>query len=304
MGRRGDKETISLVLLAFLEQRTWQQSELAKHVGVSRRALVRALKYLKLKNDDLEREPDHPHVYWSVPSSWFAGAIAFKDRDLADLARLLHRTPRGAMRERLLRLSSASTPPLQNTSSVEAILTQPLSAEAETQLSRLEDSIVGSFVVRVQFTGSSGDPASLSVHSILLDRQRLIATCHRENRLKWYRLNGILSVGVDSRERYRPATEAQLGQFLRHSVDDHHSGEPPTRSVFRARRSVAEWLQDRLPFAEASVNGDAVVLTAHTSGLTALAQLLVSLGNAVTIETPELRLLVAQLARAALDANG
>ena len=43
MGRKGDTETLALILMAFVEQRTWRQIELARHAGIERKQLVKVL---------------------------------------------------------------------------------------------------------------------------------------------------------------------------------------------------------------------------------------------------------------------
>src|SRR5690349_17839899 len=95
MGRRSGTVTISHVLVAFLEQKTWRQAALAKRVGVARKTLVRVLNELREAGMPLEQDEDPPQVFWSVPKNWFPGAVAFHDEDLVDLARLLQRLPPG-----------------------------------------------------------------------------------------------------------------------------------------------------------------------------------------------------------------
>src|SRR3954447_24347620 len=51
---------------------------------------------------NLEREEDHPHVYWSVPRDWFPGGILFTRDQMPDLLRLLMRLPPGKARDGLL----------------------------------------------------------------------------------------------------------------------------------------------------------------------------------------------------------
>jgi len=69
MSRRAPTETVAGVVGAFLERRTWSQAELAKRLELSVPALRKRLEELAgpLR---LEREEDHPHVYWSVPKDF------------------------------------------------------------------------------------------------------------------------------------------------------------------------------------------------------------------------------------------
>ena len=50
----------------------------------------------------LEREEDHPHVYWSVPKDWFPGGVFFTRAQLPELLRLLGRLPRSKARDVVL----------------------------------------------------------------------------------------------------------------------------------------------------------------------------------------------------------
>jgi predicted DNA-binding transcriptional regulator YafY len=297
-------ESVSVVLLAFLEQRTWRQAELARRARVERKTLVRLLNDLHHAGLPLTRDEDPPQVYWSVPQNWFPGAVAFRGQELGELVRLLHRMPRSEKRDILLRQIGYGAPSMQQMHDGNRIQSGILSAEEEARLSLLQQSVEQCSAVRVQyFTQSRGELAWLSVHRIVLDSGRLIATSHREDRLKWFRMNGILAVRLDSQEPYRSVLDADIVEFLNESVDGYHSGESAVRSVFRARLPEAEWLQEKLPLMRAVENDGVIVFTTFTSGLLALARLLVGLGGAVAVDTPELRLVVAELARAALDAN-
>src|SRR5690606_4178308 len=107
VGRRDGTETLANVLLAFLEQRTWRQAELARRVGVERRQLVRVLDNLTRAGFDIHREEEHPDVYWSVPKHWFPGGVAFSGEDVSDLVRVLQLAPQSKKRDRLLSWISA-----------------------------------------------------------------------------------------------------------------------------------------------------------------------------------------------------
>jgi DNA-binding IclR family transcriptional regulator len=104
-------KSISMVLLAFLEQRTWRQAELAERVGVQRKTIVRILNALRDEDRRFTRDDkDRPDVYWSVPQCWFPGAVAFSGQDLIELVRLLHRLPHSEKRDSILRQIAKSAP--------------------------------------------------------------------------------------------------------------------------------------------------------------------------------------------------
>ncbi len=307
MGRRGGTETLSVVLLAFLERRTWRQADLVERSGVERKTLVRLLTDLHHAGLPLVRDADPPQVYWSVPKTWFPGSVAFQGQDVVELVRLIQRTPRSEKRDRLLTQITTSATGTQGMIRGDAILTRTLSSEEEARLSALQESVEQSLALHVQyFTLSRGDVAwrHLSVHRVVVESARVIATCHRDGKLKWFRLDGILSARLDRREPRRSASDSQIQELLDESVDGYHSGGPPIRCVFRVRLPDARWLRGQLPLPlHADQDGDFVVFTAVTAGLLPLARLIVGLGDAATVETPELRHLVQQLARGALEAN-
>src|SRR5580700_6801604 len=102
MGQRSRTETVAAVMAALLVRRSWSQAELAREVGVRTEALRTLLEELRASGVPLVSEKDHPHVYWSVPKTWFPGGVLFKQEDVPDLVRLFRRLPRSKARDRLL----------------------------------------------------------------------------------------------------------------------------------------------------------------------------------------------------------
>lgn len=303
MGRKGGTETLSVVLLAFLEQRTWQQAELARRAGVERKRIAQIMRDLEEAGLPLEREEDHPHVYWSVPKNWFPGAVAFSGKEVSELVRVLQLAPRSATRDQLLsRITAAATGVTR--ASPAAVVTRPLSAEEETSLAILEESVTRECAARVRYhTLSRGDIAwrFLSIHRLFVEQRRFVATCHRSNQLKWFRLDGVISAELTEHEPYRRAEDAAIERLLNESVDGYHSGAPAVQCVFRVDNAEARWVSRQLPLPfKTREEPNEVVFTAVTAGLLPLARFLVGLGRAVRIETPELRKLVVELARGAL----
>ena len=64
MGRKDGAETMGRVYEAFRKERTWTQVALAERAGVEVRALRNVLENMELAGVPLERQVDHPHVYW------------------------------------------------------------------------------------------------------------------------------------------------------------------------------------------------------------------------------------------------
>lgn len=302
MGRRDGTETLANVLLAFLEQRTWRQAELARRVGVERRQLVRVLDNLTRAGFDIHREEEHPDVYWSVPKHWFPGGVAFSGEDVSDLVRVLQLAPQSKKRDRLLSWISACATGVGSNEG--HVVTRVLSPAEEASLTVLQQSAEQKIAANVRYyTLSRGDIAwrFLSVHRILLDRGRFVALCHRDDRLKWFRLDGVISAELSRQEPFRDTEAAEVDRLLNESVDGYHSGAPAIRCTFRVNLQDARWVrtQVQLP-CEIKEEGGEMVFTAVTAGLLSLARFLVGLGRAARVDTPELRKLVVELARGAL----
>src|SRR5215203_5356345 len=74
VGQRSSTVTVVQLVQAFLEQRTWTQKALADRLEMTTPAVREKLKELE-GVFRLERQEDHPHVYWSVPKDWFPGGV-------------------------------------------------------------------------------------------------------------------------------------------------------------------------------------------------------------------------------------
>lgn len=307
MGRRSSTESLANVLLAFLESRTWRQAELARRVGVERKQIVKILTDLQDAGLRLDRDDrDRPQVYWSVPKNWFPGAVAFRGEQLRELVRLLQLAPTSERREQLLdHITSTATGinwPRSN-----SVQTRALNTAEEAGLAALQRAAGTRESVRVRYyTLSRGEMAwrFLSVHRLLVDQGRFVATCHRDNRLKWFRLDGVIAVESATVEPFRNVADEELRCLLDESVDGYHSGTPAVLCVFRVRNHDARWVKGQLPL-PADIQEDLceTTFTARTAGLLPLARFLVGLGSAVRVDTPELRALIVELAQGALSAT-
>src|SRR4051812_20887828 len=101
VGQRSSTVTVVQLVQAFLEQRAWTQKALADRLEMTTPAVREKLRELE-GIFNLEREEDHPHVYWSVPKDWFPGGILFTREQMPELLRLLMRLPQGKARDGLL----------------------------------------------------------------------------------------------------------------------------------------------------------------------------------------------------------
>jgi predicted DNA-binding transcriptional regulator YafY len=304
MGRKSSTESVAGVLLAFLESNIWKQADLARRVGVERKTLKRILDDLQQGGLRLSQEEDPPHVYWCVPKTWFPGAVAFRGEDLTELVRLLQLAPQSPKRDRLLGVIATTATGLRGTATANAILTRSLSPEEESVLAELQRAAQSQHALRVKyFTLSRGDLASrvVSVHRLLIDVGRFIATCHRDGRLKWFRLDGVQAVQAASEEAYRQASDEDVVRLIDESVDGYHSGAAPLECVFWVNNQEARWVKAQLPMPfHVEEGAEATRFSATTSGLLPLARFIVGLGGSARVETAELAVLVRKLARGAL----
>jgi predicted DNA-binding transcriptional regulator YafY len=307
VGQRSSTETIVALVQAFLEQRTWSQADLAEHIGIGVAAVRKRLQELSAHGVPLTREEDPPQVYWSVPPGWLPGAIAFPAADALDLLRHLARLPRSAARERLLRRVLAAAPRRDPLLEGDALVTPRLTEAEEAYLAVAEDAAQRRVSLAcTYFTVSRGalERRYLSVQRVVVGPPaRLLAVCHRDGRLKWFRVDNVQAARLDAAEPYRPGDPAQIDAVLAQSVDGFHRDGAPVRCAFVVREPESRWVERNLlpgMVAEPLPGGLRVVAT--TGGVLRLARYVVGLGGVTCIDTPELRAAVRELARGALEA--
>jgi proteasome accessory factor C len=310
VGQRSSTETVVAIVQAFLQRRTWSQAELARHVGVAVPALRKRLNELTTSGFPLDREEDHPHVFWSVPKDWFPGGVVFSGEEVPDLLRQLAHLPRGAARDRLLAKVIESAPRRAALGTpAAALVTRVASPSEESWLPLCEDAAARRAALRVRYyTASRGaiEWRHVSVQRVVVGPPaRLVAVCHRSGAIKWFRVDNVLGATVDEHEPFRAADVAAVEAFLATSLDGFHAGGAPSRCAFFVRDPEARWVQSSLlePMRAEVVPGG-IRVTLETSAPLVVARFVVSLGGAARAETPELRVHVAELARAALEAQG
>jgi predicted DNA-binding transcriptional regulator YafY len=312
MGRRGSTETATDVMLAFLQRATWSQAELARHVGVHRKTLVRHLTDLQQAGMRLVRDEDPPHVYWTVSKAWYPGAVWFRQAEVPSLIRVLERSPQSQVRDRLLRHISGAPArgkaPAADDAHAEAkgahVVTRSLSPEEETWMSVMQEAVEEQRAVYVRyFTASRGDLSArhLSVQRVFIEMRKLIARCHRDARLKWFCLDRVLAARIDQNEPYVQCSTVDVDMYAKESVDGYHSGSPAIQCAFWVSDPDARWVKEHLPLGcDVEHREGGLIFSATTAGLLPLARFLVGLGGAVRVLTPELKNLVGDLAAGAL----
>jgi len=303
MGQRSQTETLAGIYQAFVARRVWKQTELAKELEVSTEVIRRVLNELREKGMPLDREEDHPHVYWSVAKDWFPGSVLFKREEIPELLRQLRRIPHGKGRARLLDLVLSRTG--DRAAPAPGIIPRAASEQEEQYLSSVEDALGKKTALFMRYytasRGAVGD-RHVSVHRIHMGPPaRFIAFCHRSEMLKTFRVDGIVSARLDEQERFRPVDDAALDAYDKASLDGFNQGGAPATFVFRVRNPEARWVKNNLlEGMRAEDVSDGIRVEVTTTSLGRLARFVVGLGGAATCETAALAGEVAELARGAL----
>lgn len=313
MGQRTATETLFGIVAAFVEKRTWSQADLARRLETKPETIRKQLAELKAGGFKLEREEDHPHVYWSVPKNWLPGVLHFKAEEATDLLRLLGRAPAGALRSRVMdvvvsRLSSfgKESDALGGAATKDAVRATGLNEDEERWLTILEDALAKKSAVKLRyFTASRRNESHrhISPHRIdLSPKACVVATCHKSSALRRFRLSNVLDARLDSKEPFRAVKPAELARFDEESMAGFHQDGPAVKCAFVVADAEAAWVARNLPDAriqEESVPGGTRFST-ETASIQILARFVVGLGAAAKAETPELEKAVHELARGAL----
>lgn len=306
MGQRTSSETLIAVIVAFWRRPVWSQAELAREAGVSPRVARRYLDELSLAGWPLQREEDHPHVYWSVPKGWFPAGVLLNSETVASLVRGLVRVPPSAARSRLLMTIAGQAPaPILE---VLKRVVPPRSSEAEEALlPLLLDGLAESAPLRLKYwTASRGsmNTRTVSVQRVLVGPPtRFVAWCHSSNEVKWFRLENASTVTRDPTIAFHAVDDHDVDALIQESVDGFH-GQERVRIAFRVRDPDARWVAQNLPDGLTCTSEEGgIFVEAETGGLLPVARFVVGLGEAAHCETPELIEMVRKLAAGALRAT-
>jgi predicted DNA-binding transcriptional regulator YafY len=312
VGQRSPTDTLAGIYQSFLAHHTWKQAELAREVEVRPATLHKILTQLQSQGMPLTCEKEHPHVFWSVPPHWFPGSVFFKQEEVPELLRQLRRVPDGRSRAKLLALllerlprSTAALGP--SSASAPVVVPPAASPDEERHLAMVEDAANQRTTLHMRYLSAGRVDESrryASVHRVLLGPPaRFVGTCHRDGKLKTFRVDGILDASLDAREGYRAKEDAVIERYLAESVDGFHDEGPPVELSFVVRDPEARWVKKNLldgMRAETIPRG--IRVTAHTAALRRIAQYVVGLGAAATPETAALAKEVTTLAQGALQA--
>jgi predicted DNA-binding transcriptional regulator YafY len=313
MGSRDNYETVTRVIQAFAGCRTWKQAELAKHVGIQARALRRLLLSLRESGMPLDKDEEHPHVYWSVPPHWFPGGVIFVIEDWQVLVHAVLRIADPKRRQKLLgRLLAGRRALIPAASGVErlnqAVAAAPLTAEEHEMLLLVEQSLLEQVPLSIQYYSASRGELARRVISpqklITEPHGRIAAFCHINKQLRWFRLDNIQRGHL---ERGQPRQEAQpeeLDAFLASSVDGFRDGSEE-KLAFRVRSPESSWVKGNLlpgMSIDQDAGGEGLRVVAR-GGMLVVARYIAGLGGLAVAEGEALKSLVRQLAEAAARAN-
>lgn len=311
MGARDRYETITRVIQAFSVQRTWTQAALAREVGVGTPALRRIILNLEAAGMRLEREDEHPHVYWSVPKGWFPGGVVF---DLDDWDVLVHAVlgiSDQSRRQKLLgRLLSGrdSGPAMRDGLERlhQAVTATPLKPEESESVLMIERAILKAVPLAIHYYSASRGALGwrvVSPQKLFTERLRLAAHCHSNGVLRWFRVDNIQRVRLAPEEQWVEVEPAALDAFLASSVDGFRDGTKQDL-VFRVEPPDSHWVRrNLLPGMEAEEAPGGVLRVTARGAAPVVARFIVGLGGSAVAEGEDLRALVREVAQRTLEVH-
>lgn len=308
VGQRSSTETLFGIVAAFIEQRTWKQADLARKLETRPETIRRHLTELQAGGLRLEREVEHPHVYWSVPKNWIPGALAFKADEARDLLRLIARAPRGALRERVVGVAVARLANLGRETEPfdpSAVRAPDIPEEEERWLALAEDAVAKRVPLKMRYFSTSRRHESwrhASVHRVDVGaRPQFVATCHRAGGLRRFRVSNVLDAALDPREPFRLATADALATFDSESFGGFRDDGPLVSCVFFVRDPEAAWVAKNLPDdrIEPEHVAGGIRFSIETTAVAVLARFVAGLGEVARPESRELAEEVLSIASAA-----
>lgn len=307
MGRRDSAETLGLIYEALRAKRSWTQVALAERVGVEVRALRTVLGRMAAAGVPLEREDDHPNVWWSVPEGWTPAGVYFP---LEEVPALIHQVlqlrsgpGRRQLMERIVRAAPKSAP---TGATMERVHTQAVSEHEENHLLRLMEALEKQRAVRLRYRNSKLGEVVAAVQWIEAGPlAHFIALYRGDERPKWLRVERVESLRFDDSVRWWKMDAVALRALVDRSING-YADERPVRCSFVVLGADARWVRDSLPgsdrerYVVTTIDGGIQVETT-TAAVLPLARFVVGLGGAARCETPELAETVRELAQGALS---
>jgi predicted DNA-binding transcriptional regulator YafY len=291
MGQRGVHETFIAIVGAFVQRKKWAQRELAREIGVGVEAVRKHLLEMKRDGWPLTEKKEFPNIVWSFPKDWHPGILALKAEEVPDLLRLVARSPRSEVRDRLFQVLMQRVPVKDSGPPFDKAVRAPeISPEEQEWVRLLEDAAAKKVAVKMHYTTASRRDDSMrhvSVHSVQSsDYPRFLATCHSSGKLKWFRVAGVSTAKLDRGEPYRDEDPEKIAAHERATVGGFHEEGPPVTCTFFVRQPEAAWVKRNLLRGmkhEPATSG--IRVSIDTAAVHLVARFVVQFGEAAKPET-------------------
>jgi predicted DNA-binding transcriptional regulator YafY len=306
MPSRRPAEAIVRIYQAFLRKRAWRQVDLARELKISVEGLRKRLIELVEAEMPLTSHLEHPHVVWSVPANWLPGGFALDAEDVLAIVRVLLRAPRSTERDLWVRqvlgcLPKRNVPPgIPKTEWVpEENVASKLVCIEEAQLRRV------ALHIRYHSRGHA-EPTwrHVSVQNVTPTPQGLFAAlCHRDAKLKWFRVDRVYDAVIAPGVWWREATTEQVQPFQEESLHGFREG-PAEDYYFVVYGRDAEWVRGNLPARGDVVDvPEGIRVHIRTGGPSVLARFIAGLGESARAETESLAVRVRAIAEGSVRAH-
>lgn len=307
MGQRTATATVAAVMTKFMERPVWTQAALGRAVGLERAETIRnVLRELQDAGIPLTREEERPHVYWKIAKNWYPGGVLFKQDLVPELLRQLSHLPRSKARDRLLDTVMEQLPARGKLTPKAPVTARQITEQEEEFLPHVEEAAAKRIPLFLRYaTASKGGAAGdrhVSVHLIDVGPPaRFIATCHKAQAFRTFRVERIVRARVDAAQKFRECSAEDLAAYQASSLDWFRATGPVVACSFFVREPESLWVAENLlqGLRVESVHGG-IRVSAETSAIVQLARFVVRLGDAARPETPVLARAVVELARGAL----
>lgn len=308
MGTRSHYESVTRVVQAFVARSTWTQAELARQIGVESRAVKRLLASLAASGMPLERDEDHPHVFWSVPKKWFPGGVFFDEEDWEVLVHVVLLIKDERRRTKLMGrlLSGRNLVDGAERLTLGVVGTVLTSEEQETVL-LVERSFLEDRPLHIRyFSGSSGQLRDrlISPQRLVTEpRSRLAAYCHENNELRWFRIDNIERAGIEPNTKRHAVDQYKVDSFVASSVDGFQDGSE-VELAFVVDGPATNWVRGNLlPGMRVESQSGKKLRVVANGGAVVVARFVAGLGGAAVAEGAALRQLVRDTAQKSIKAH-
>lgn len=248
-----------------------------------------------------------PNVYWTLSSAWIPDGVQFTRDEVPELLLQVLRLPAGSARTRLLaRIRGVTSTGVGD--GVDARVTAaPGSDQEASLLAKVVSALSSQRVLCMRYRPATGEVGERRVsvqHVVMGPSARFVGVLAGRSRLTWFRVERMERAWFDAAHRYVAWPREEVDGFVRASLGGYHR-DAPVRCVFTVRGDDVGWVRDTLPGLyrdryAVTDTGEGLRIEIETAGVLPLARFVAGLGDAASIETPELRVEVRRLADGAL----